>query len=360
MPTDPKWREAQLQAMLALGDAPQDAERVLAAMERITPDDPARLPDPESFAAMFGQVTPEDIADAQADWMVRARPEWKRLLTATAKVQEFNPWHDRLGRFATGPGMHAPDTGGGGNSENTGIKYKPSEENVSLATRKADYDIKRNAKDIGESPKEYEAVCADNLKKMMGDPPIICIRSSAETALKVIKGGRFKTQFETGTSGGVFDPEYRAMAEENGLGYPKDVIPSERPVYGYVRTARHGGSNYGAVEFELNSRVGERTTVTMDDSLEYFGEKVQVGALLSNPTKECWDSRSLALHQGETPGGYIEAQIQGGVRSSDIRRVFIKAAAYRGYPRKLLPEYAKVVAMAKKQGLEVVLDPDNR
>lgn len=102
MPTDPKWREAQLQAMLALGDAPQDAERVLAAMERLSPDDPTVLPDSEAFAAMFGQVTPDDVRDATADWMVRARPEWKRLLTATVKVAEFNPHHDALGRFATG------------------------------------------------------------------------------------------------------------------------------------------------------------------------------------------------------------------------------------------------------------------
>lgn len=102
MPTDPKWRESQLQAMLALGDAPQDAERVLAAMEQLSPDDPTVLPDSEAFAAMFGQVTPDDVRDATADWMVRARPEWKRLLTAMAKVSEFNPHHDALGRFAAG------------------------------------------------------------------------------------------------------------------------------------------------------------------------------------------------------------------------------------------------------------------
>lgn len=104
MPTDPKWREAQLQAMLALGDAPQDAERVLAAMERISPDDPRLLPDPEAFAAMFGSVSADDVRDATADWMVRARPEWKRLLTAQVKetASEFNPHHDALGRFAPG------------------------------------------------------------------------------------------------------------------------------------------------------------------------------------------------------------------------------------------------------------------
>ena len=129
MPTDAKWREAQLQAMLALGDAPQDAERVLAAMERISPDDPRLLPDPEAFAAMFGQVTPDDVRDATADWMVRARPEWKRLLTAQVKetASEFNPWHDRLGRFATGGGVMAPDTGGGGGGT---IPSRPSAKTV--------------------------------------------------------------------------------------------------------------------------------------------------------------------------------------------------------------------------------------
>jgi hypothetical protein len=85
MPTDPKWREQQLRSLLALGDSPQDAERTIAVLEAMSPDDPTRIPDPETFASFMSAITPDDIRDAQVDWMVRARPEWKRLLTATAK-----------------------------------------------------------------------------------------------------------------------------------------------------------------------------------------------------------------------------------------------------------------------------------
>ena len=47
-------------------------------------------------------------------------------------------------------------------------------------------------------------------------------------------GGRFKTQFETNTSGGMLGPSSRADAEEHLFSYPHSLDPKKRPVYGFT------------------------------------------------------------------------------------------------------------------------------
>lgn len=89
MPDLAAWRTRQVEALMALGDDPIDAERFVAKVLELSPEDPAKLPaDPEAFALAMAAVTAEDVRDARADWMVRVRPEWKRLLEAQVKEQE--------------------------------------------------------------------------------------------------------------------------------------------------------------------------------------------------------------------------------------------------------------------------------
>ena len=87
MPTDRvRWAERQIEALIEMGDDPQDAEKFVAAVLARVPEgeDPdTYLPSP-MLGTRDATVTDEDVTDARADWYasddVPAR--FKRLLDA--------------------------------------------------------------------------------------------------------------------------------------------------------------------------------------------------------------------------------------------------------------------------------------
>lgn len=89
-----------------------------------------------------------------------------------AVAAEFNPHHDALGRFATGPGMMAPDTGGGGG----GLALKMGARTVSAAMAQdsissgdiLNHIVKTNPPDQISSGRMTPAEWAD---KYMSDEP---------------------------------------------------------------------------------------------------------------------------------------------------------------------------------------------
>lgn len=189
---------------------------------------------------------------------------------------------------------------------------------------------------------EWAKLDAEHKAQLVADMQTLLDRSELSTrrsegaALKILKEGRFKTQFETGDSSGVYDPEYRALEENRMFGYPTDrwigpdgrpTVP--RPVYGYFWTGDYavsgydGGSSYGHVRFVLSPEARARTTVTWEDSLGATGvipsSAVDVRAIsLNRPLRE-------VARQGETnylhAGSYIEAQIHGELSMSDVIRI---------------------------------------
>jgi hypothetical protein len=99
----------------------------------------------------------------------------------------------------------------------------------------------------------------------------------------ILKDRRFKTQFETHSSGGTLDPSYRAQEEAKMFNYVNDEKKGNtvRPNYGYMSDNENGivGSfsessvssnvgNYGYIHVKFKKdQVENRTTVTFDDSL---------------------------------------------------------------------------------------------
>jgi len=131
---------------------------------------------------------------------------------------------------------------------------------------------------------------------------------------KVLKEGRYKTQFETGTSSGQLDPDLRRRVETQLFGYHPSTDPTKRPVYGYL--AKGGELNetildevggYGNVHVVLKPDVNQRTTFTGVDSLF---PRIDA-APLNAPTKD-------VIPPGMNWRSYAEAQIHGGVSVSDI------------------------------------------
>lgn len=122
----------------------------------------------------------------------------------------------------------------------------------------------------------------------------LLVAAQDATAIEILKSGRFKTQHETGTTGGLLDPEVRVEFEERTLGVPKDIDVRRRPIYGWIRKqSRRAGleaedmsatsSFYGRINFRLRKELKGRTTVTFGDSL---GEDRIGVPLLSKDRKE--------------------------------------------------------------------------
>ena len=217
-----------------------------------------------------------------------------------------------------------------------------------------------------EETQRIVAEATENLRKLNEQGQLI-VRRGRRGAEGVLEAGRFKTQFETGTSGGAYDPEYRKAGEARGFGIPEDINVTERPVYGYIDVPDgDNASSYGPVKFVLKPEVKRRATVTVGDSIDLIndGEIVGTPALAPGPGSLYHNARRLA--KGEAPRGYIEAQIQGGVTTADVAEVVFTKDAFmtRGPDNRLLaqPEltesYARVVDAVKRKGLRYRLAPE--
>lgn len=188
----------------------------------------------------------------------------------------------------------------------------------------------------------------------------IGLRITPQGLLSALKDGRFKTQFETGSSGGSLNLRGRAEVEEQLFGLPKDLPAQQRPVYGYVmgddQTGTRAGptwerrdappryelgtdrlSSYGRVQVVLKDSVRARTTAMFGDSLE------DTTAALPTPVDSPdWRSFSMFVPQDDEEArhplaglrrdvesdafraeAYAEAQIHDGVSVEDIERVVL-------------------------------------
>jgi hypothetical protein len=164
------------------------------------------------------------------------------------------------------------------------------------------------------------------------------INIGAEDMMTVLADGRFKNQFETGDSGGVYSPRAREEAETDLFGLEQATPAEDRPIYGYLespsaRTMTDGADMYGDIQVVLKDSVMERTTFTVGDSLTLASEGlfgVPLGAIdryhLAVPARTAtkYFNYPDKLHTVLAPG-YHEAQIHGGVQLSDIKEVRIRS-----------------------------------
>lgn len=156
---------------------------------------------------------------------------------------------------------------------------------------------------------------------------------------QILNEGRFKTQFETGKSGGYNLPQARQGEESARFGYPPNLDPSLRPIYGMVETEGiklphdRGNLQYGSALVILKPEVRERTTFTKGDSLG----NTSPSAPLTNPRAEprvagtYFEDKSFSLD-------YAEAQIHGGVKVSDIERVVFQVDSTRSGGSDIAPD----------------------
>ena len=169
----------------------------------------------------------------------------------------------------------------------------------------------------------------DGWAKHVPKEPKIIVRVPFEAIENIAKEG-LKTQQETGTSRGTFDPTLRDAIETRMFD-----AANTRPIYGYTLTTRrpsNGPTNYGEVALELKSSVLTRTTLTAGDT---FGETVLVtgGPMAPIPVLDIPSASGKRLMAASayraTPSAnpsWFEAQVHGKVTAADIARIHTRNA----------------------------------
>ena len=170
----------------------------------------------------------------------------------------------------------------------------------------------------------------ENLKKLNANAELT-IRVPSDVIADVLEDGRFKTQFESQTSGGALNPRGRLRAEEFLYNAPADLAPELRPVYGYLSdvSTSLNAQAYGDVKVILKDSVRNRTTVVYSDSL-YAAQTGQKGAsFINNPqlnsvTHPRLGALSKAKGLDDIAHLYPEMQVHGGVGLGDIKEIIFK------------------------------------
>jgi len=216
----------------------------------------------------------------------------------------------------------------------------------------------------GMTEKEVRAETAEKLQKFVDENPV-AVRVPFSKVNSILDDG-LQNFYETGRRGGLRGEFYqteRAYAEEVLLGIGSEKSNDDHPVYGYVRTPSDDPDHfdcvgpYGNTDIILKDSVKDRSTITLDDSLDshYANQPV-----LPSPARavESYSVYGLRAEQmldagkdapiTKIPFSYVEAQIHGDVKSSDIESII--------FPKK--PTKA-LVAKMDALGIEYTVEEDN-
>lgn len=222
------------------------------------------------------------------------------------------------------------------------IDLKPNQELVNKTDQYNKSYLERNNV---ENIEEFEKNIKQELSKLL-DENEFATRTSMEGLEKILEEGRIKSQFETDKSSTVIGKEFRAEVEETLYGYPRDLDPKLRPIYGYLTNSKNGfefsryngALRYGNVSIILKKKgLSNRTTFTLGDSLDGTRYDYKVPTLYDQPSMQALSaSRSLCDKYGTYTGkvgkdlyevtnnvSYLELQFHGGVSINNIEKVYI-------------------------------------
>lgn len=166
----------------------------------------------------------------------------------------------------------------------------------------------------------------------------VATAATLDTAVDIMESGRFKSQFETGYSQGMYEPNIRAAYETAMAGMHPKINKRKRTIYGFMFTPGHeftdSTEQYGeTVRFVFKPEVRARSTVTVGDSLSTGAVPVPIDGT-DVDTRQGF--MAMAMLPGtrmdlatEDIGGfqeqnYFEVQIHDGVKRSDIQEIVIK------------------------------------
>lgn len=183
----------------------------------------------------------------------------------------------------------------------------------------------------------------DDFKASVDGPISVQVTPSAVSG--ILREQRFKTQHEIRpkTQASGYKPDVRRAYEENFMGVPHDTALEHKPVYGYVGDSSVA-KRYGSVRFELHDAVKDRTTVTYGDSLNGLAIPLRIQDVKSAPAyrrRRAMNPSDVESHISNARVGrsgmkdYVEAQVHGGIRITDVRRVHAPKEVADKYRRRL-------------------------
>jgi Protein of unknown function (DUF3626) len=229
---------------------------------------------------------------------------------------------------------------------NIDTAQKPYREHAKYIQEEHDGAVRKLAAEVGATPEKYREVMSSRLQTVV-DQGDFYVRAHSGVLPRILDDGRFKSQFETGTSSGALDTRFRTKVETQVLGSKADLKPDERPIYGYLATKDHASSGspaqeaklagYGDAVIRLKPGVRDRATVTLGDSLARFDQVQARPAQRVDLTMAPVESTNFQkvhklLYEGVGKPGqqidglsanvsYIEAQYHGGLKVGDIQDV---------------------------------------
>lgn len=185
----------------------------------------------------------------------------------------------------------------------------------------------------------YRSTYADRVKTDVDDLRLggrVMVKVPDDAVEGILADG-VKNQFQTQTSRGSLNSPSRAVNELAHHGIMPNAPADARPVYGFV--SRDGDehpvsvSQYGEVTLVLRDDVRTRTTVTVGDSLNSHATPIPLnGRVTARQVADASENTPFmdAFYAVQRDGGrafgnvgriYMEAQIMGGVKRSDIERI---------------------------------------
>jgi hypothetical protein len=126
---------------------------------------------------------------------------------------------------------------------------------------------------------DYVSTMTEKLKTYTANASMT-IRCSVGSLMKIVNDNKFKTQFETGTTGGGLDIAGRSNIELMGQNVKYSIDNSKRPVYGCLKQRNSDGSvnideydndsQYGDCVCVLKDNLRDKTTVCFGDSKDDY------------------------------------------------------------------------------------------
>ena len=279
----------------------------------------------------------------------------RRRVQSIAKKEFDESKHprDKEGKFTEGGMIYAPDS-----------EYLSRTKEYIEATFVSQYQTQQWQRSRGEGPvTPIEEVPLEALKaqattmgRAMLARAIPTVRVPAFVAEKILEDGRFKSQHESGRSGGVLDPAYRAEAEQTMFGTDPTGDVTKRPIYGvfiedFAEARYNQARTYGEVIFVLKDSILDRTTVSFSDSL---ADSYHAETIAPRPYREFdWVGTGATGHQLTNANSvdklfsYAEAQFHGGVTLEDVKDVMVNNDRY------LLWQSSGTLAKFKEKGIAV-------
>lgn len=254
------------------------------------------------------------------------------LLGVMAEVKHLAGQHDQK--------KHAPNY-------RVGVATRSNELSNKVEERLSEY-----LADFNKNPAEVKKIILNKANEFIESSNMILV-VTGETLEKIVSGGSVKNAFMTRTTMPAALDQYdidsylknRQRVEDMWFGYDNDTPANKRPIYTLLSQATDLPATtaaYGDVQIVLNDNIKDRATVTFGDSindanniqpssarspkLESFGSRIdQVAESIMIAQENNWPIEKEIVHVG----GYVEAQVFGGIKLKDIDTIIFGQAVGR-------------------------------